>query len=115
MLDHGVTVRADDAATAMNSSAAAAVVRLVRESFRDTHLCNVVRPFSRTGFVRCTQRATACTMWIEVWWKSLQAEGWPSEGRVQVGETKRSPIGTRLRLGSAAWRRSELPREVRGW
>src|SRR5258705_5922367 len=77
MLDHGVTVRADDAATAMKSSAAATVVRLVRESFRDTHLCNVSRPFSRTGFVRCTQRATACTMWIEVWWKSRQAEGWP--------------------------------------
>src|SRR6266550_7318593 len=38
MLDHGVTVRADDTATAMNSSAAATVVRLVRESFRDTHL-----------------------------------------------------------------------------
>src|SRR5437773_714652 len=105
MLDHGVTVRADDAATAMNSSAAAAVVRLVRESFRDTHLCNVVRPFSRTGFVRCTQRATARTMWIEVWWKLLQAEGWPSEGRVQVGEPNVRQLepgcGLALRRGGA--------------
>src|SRR2546427_6999451 len=49
----------------MNSSAAATVIRLVRESFRDTHLCNVFRPFSHAGVVKCTRRATARTMWIE--------------------------------------------------
>src|SRR5216684_110049 len=33
----------------MNSSAAATLIRLVRESFRDTHLCKVFRPFNRSG------------------------------------------------------------------
>src|SRR6266480_3104711 len=33
----------------MNSSAAVTTIRLVRESFRVTQLCNVFRPFSRAG------------------------------------------------------------------